>query len=410
MRPHRIAFISHSYVESACRGKLVHLTQATDLKLITPSSYPTPYGSYPLDFDFNPGVPIQSYPIHFLSLTRTSTRWFLRSTDLGFSQFQPDIIHVENEPHSWIMYQALLCRRLFAPRAKVIVFSWENLTLQEQGVKARVLEQLARLNRQFVDFYICGNADGKQILVTKEISPEVIQVLPQYGIDHDVFYPYTPDRRESIRHEFGVSPAEFAIGFVGRFVQEKGVLDLVEASGKLRASSRRPIVLVLTGKGELEEAVRLRCAQLGIKAIILPARKYYDIAPIMNMFDVMVLPSQSRSFWKEQFGRVVVEAMACGTPVIGSDSGEIPNVIGHAGLVFHECDRENLFQCLRRSCENEGLRTALRQKGLDRVFAHFTNKRIAEQTLQIYDRVGALDGANHPTRSERVVQPTSCVP
>jgi len=48
----------------------------------------------------------------------------------------------------------------------------------------------------------------------------------------------------------------------------------------------------------------------------------------MNSLDVLVLPSRSRSFWKEQFGRVLIEAMACGVPVIGSSSGEIPNVIG----------------------------------------------------------------------------------
>src|SRR5215469_9496019 len=165
----KVAFISHSYVESACRRKLAHLSQAIDLQLITPSSYPTPYGWYKLDSEFNPGLDILSFPIQFFHIERTSTRWFLRSSDLGFSRFKPDIIHIENELHSWIVCQALFCRKWSAPQAKVVVFSWENLPLQEQGLKARGLEYLARLNRQFVDFFLCGNVAGKEILIAKGV-------------------------------------------------------------------------------------------------------------------------------------------------------------------------------------------------------------------------------------------------
>ena len=170
-------------------------------------------------------------------------------------------------------------------------------------------------------------------------------------------------------------------------MEEKGLLDLVEAVGKLRAASQRVPVLILTGKGPLEGAVRGRCGQLGIRLTVMPARKNHKIAETMNLLDVLVLPSQSRQFWKEQFGRVLIEAMACGTPVIGSDSGEIPNVIGDAGLVFHECDREQLFQCLRLCCENEEYRLTLSQRGLQRVLNNFTNQKIASQTLEIYERV-----------------------
>ena len=58
-----------------------------------------------------------------------------------------------------------------------------------------------------------------------------------------------------------------------------------------------------------------------------------DLPAFMNALDVFVLPSETRSNWREQFGRVIVEAMSCGVPVIGSDSGEIPTVLGDAGLI-----------------------------------------------------------------------------
>lgn len=396
-RASKVAFISHSCIESSSRRKLAYLALQTELRLITPSWYPTPFGRYEIDFDFNSEVPVQSYPISFLNVKRTSTRWLLRSSDLGFSRFQPDIIHVENEHHSWIVCQVLIYRRRFAPKAKVVLFSWGNLSAEKQGTKARLLDRLARFNCQFVDFFICGNAAGKQILMGRGVSENRVEVLPQFGVDADIFYPCLPDRRESMRSGLGISPDEFSVGFVGRFVEEKGLLDLVEAVGKLRAASQRAPVLVLTGKGPLEGVVRGRCAQLGIRLTVMPACKNHKIAQTMSLLDVLVLPSQSRPFWKEQFGRVLIEAMACGTPVIGSDSGEIPNVIGDAGLVFHESDRERLAECLVLCCDNEGFRLGLRERGLERVRKNYTNEKIVKQTLQIYERVMAL---NHTTYAE----------
>jgi Glycosyl transferase 4-like domain len=187
MRNHKVALISHAFVESAYREKLVYLAAATDFRLITPTEYPTSYGWMAVDFEFHPGVPILAYPIQFLHVKRTPTRWLLRSRDLEFSTFQPDIIHVEMEPHGWITCQALLYRKLFAPRAKMVVFIWENLTLEEQGLKARALEYLGRFNRRYIDFFICGNSAGKQILMDRGIPEDRLAVIPQCGIDPDVF-------------------------------------------------------------------------------------------------------------------------------------------------------------------------------------------------------------------------------
>jgi len=224
----KVALISHSYIESASRQKLAFLGKATDLQLITPSWYPTPYGRYDVDFEFNHNVPIKSYPIVFPHFMRTSTRWLLSSRDLGLSRFSPDIIHVENEQHSWIVCQALLYRKVFAPKAKVILFLWNNL--EEYGIKARLLEHLAQLNRRFIDFFICGNLAGKKILEAKGIPEANVEVLPQYGVDPEIFRPYSDERIELMRAMLGIQRQEFTIGFVGRFVEEKGLLDLVEAA------------------------------------------------------------------------------------------------------------------------------------------------------------------------------------
>jgi len=383
----KVAFIGHSYVESSARQKLAYLALHTTLRLITPSSYPTPFGKFEADFEFNREVALDLFPIHFLSFGPTSTRFVLASRDFGFRKYQPDIIHVENEQHSWILYQTLLYRKLFAPNAKMIVFSWNNIAAEEQGMKGRALELLAALNRRSVDFFICGNEDGKEILLAKGIPVERVEVIPQFGADTQMFYQYPPDRRAAARQKLEIAPEEFAIGFVGRFVEEKGVLDLVEAAARLNTLTKRSPLLVFLGQGPLESQVRERCAQLGLRLLILASRKNHEVAEAMNSLDALVLPSQSRAFWKEQFGRVLIEAMACGIPVIGSDSGEIPNVIGDAGLVFHEGDRDALSRCLLVYCEDEDKRRELGERGRERVMRNFINERLAERTLEIYERI-----------------------
>ena len=104
----------------------------------------------------------------------------------------------------------------------------------------------------------------------------------------------------------------------------------------------------------------------------------------LNRCDALVLPSLTRPNWKEQFGRVLIEAMACQTSVIGSNSGEIPNVIGDAGLVFPEGDVAALTDCLGRLRADPGARERLANKGRERVLVFYTQARIAAQTAEVY--------------------------
>jgi glycosyltransferase involved in cell wall biosynthesis len=104
----------------------------------------------------------------------------------------------------------------------------------------------------------------------------------------------------------------------------------------------------------------------------------------MNALDLFVLPSETRPNWREQFGRVLVEAMACGVPVVGSDSGEIPTVVGDAGLSFPEGDAARLAECLRSLLADAALREELAQRGRERVLELFTVEQVAAQHYEIY--------------------------
>ena len=104
----------------------------------------------------------------------------------------------------------------------------------------------------------------------------------------------------------------------------------------------------------------------------------------MNILNVLVLPSQTTPRWKEQFGRVLIEAGACGIPVVGSNSGAIPEVIGDAGLVFPEGDSESLANCLLQLIENPTLCKQFGEIGRKRALEKFSWQEVANQMREIY--------------------------
>ncbi len=107
----------------------------------------------------------------------------------------------------------------------------------------------------------------------------------------------------------------------------------------------------------------------------------------LGQLDVLVVPSRTLPNWKEQFGRILIEAMSCEVAVIGSNSGEIPNVIGSAGLVFPEDNVNALRKHLFTLQQDPELLTKLRQAGRQRVLDHYTQEQIAAKTVAVYRKM-----------------------
>jgi glycosyltransferase involved in cell wall biosynthesis len=180
------------------------------------------------------------------------------------------------------------------------------------------------------------------------------------------------------RHATKLGPTTLA--FVGRVVEEKGLVTLAAALGKIR---RLPWKLVIVGSGPHEPSVKAAMEEHGVADRIdwrgfVP---HAEVAKFYESVDCLLLPSESRSNWAEQFGRVLVESMACGTPVIGSDSGEIPNIVRSTGggLIFHEGDAEDLAVQLQRMVEDRTLRANLAKAGHHFVHKHYSLDRLADQ-------------------------------
>jgi glycosyltransferase involved in cell wall biosynthesis len=161
----------------------------------------------------------------------------------------------------------------------------------------------------------------------------------------------------------------FTVGYVGRLVESKGLMDLLAAVRMLSA----PVELLLVGDGELRAQLEGQPIP-GSSVRVLDGLRHDQMAAGYAQLDVLVLPSRTTPTWKEQFGRVIVEALWCGVPVVGSDSGEIPWLIEltGGGLIFAEGDREALarqLDGLRRQPELSARLAGAGRMAVERLFS-----------------------------------------
>jgi len=112
-----------------------------------------------------------------------------------------------------------------------------------------------------------------------------------------------------------------------------------------------------------------------------------DVVHYLNAMDVMVAPSLTMPNWREQFGRMIVEAFACGIPIIGSDSGEIPFVIDKTGVVVPENNAAALGQAIAALINDHKARKCFSEAGLERAHQEYTWAKIAKKTLDFFDEL-----------------------
>jgi L-malate glycosyltransferase len=302
-------------------------------------------------------------------------------------EFRPHIIQVEQGSKSIAYAELIALNRLLDLNAKNVFFTWWNLPYNLKFP----ISVLEAYNLSQTHGVIVGNQDGADVLRQRGYRGEM-QVMPQLGVDELLF---RPQPQPELAAQLGIQSKEFVVGFVGRFVSEKGLLTLCDALAGLE--TQRPWKWLLLGRGELKQAVLEKAIAAGIsdRLIWVESVPHDEVPRYINLMHTLVLPSEtSLQFstltakgWKEQFGHVLIEAMACQVSVIGSDSGEIPHVIGEAGLVFPEGKVQALQQALLQLMHQPDAAIALSKKAYVRAIAHYTNQALAQQQLDFYHQI-----------------------
>ncbi len=270
-----------------------------------------------------PGLESSLRPTRVLCKGRPQRHVYLTRPRSICAATRPDVAFVEAEPYALAATQwARACTHGGVPFG---VQCYENI---DRPLPAAVRWMRSRVLREAA--FVAARSDSAARLARAWGAAGEVGLAP----------PAVPSW-ESIpeRSERG----HFTVGYAGRLIESKGLTDLLAAVRQLHA----PVELLLVGDGE--QRARLEGQPIpGSSVRVLQGLGHDQMAGAYAQIDVLVLPSRTTPTWKEQFGRVIIEALWCGVPVVGSDSGEIPWLIGltGGGLVFPEGDSEALARRL----------------------------------------------------------------
>jgi glycosyltransferase involved in cell wall biosynthesis len=365
----RVLMLSKACIVGIYQRKLEYIAQqGVELLVLVPPSWIDERGEQVLERVYTEGYRLQETPI---TLNGNFHLHFYPHLSDYISEFRPDIVHIDEEPYNLASWHALFLANII--RAKSLFFSWQNIKRDYPPP----FSWGERWMLHHVDYALVGTDSAGDVWRQKGYTGRMA-TIPQFGTDEQLFQPQ-PLRTDR----------PFTIGYIGRLVEEKGVDVLLHAAAPLAGDWRIRIV----GSGPLREELESLTHQLGIadRVTFIDWVASTDMPNQYAEIDVLVIPSRTRSNWKEQFGRVIVEAMATARPVIGSDSGAIPGVIGSGGLVFPEDNVAALTAHLQTLQSKADLRLILGDIGRKRVLENFTHERIATATVNVYREICATN-------------------
>ncbi|MCK6579912.1 MAG: glycosyltransferase family 4 protein [Anaerolineae bacterium] len=359
----RVLMISKALVAGIYQRKLEGIAaQDVDLLALTPPEWRDERGVQPLERAYTNGYRLETLPIwlngsYHLHVYPTLAR--------QMRAFRPHIVHIDEEPYNLASWAALAAAKRVG--AQTLFFTWQNIC-RAYPIPFRWGERwMLREVRQA----IAGTESAAQVLRDKGYTGDVA-VIAQFGIDPDLFRPAEarPDR-------------PFTVGCAARLVPEKGVDLLLRAVARMDGVTAVRII----GGGPQRQELEALAGSLSLGARVT----FVEQVPSMAMpgqyhqFDVLAAPSRTTPTWKEQFGpRAGVEAMASGVPVVGSDSGAIPGVVGEGGLIVPEGDVEALTVALCRLRDDAALRAEIGRRGRARALTHYTHEQVARATVAVY--------------------------
>ena len=370
----RVLVISHTAQSKAAgQARSLPLRDHADIqcRVLVPDRWKA-YGSWQTPERADPSLDVQVGKV--IWPWTGPGQWYLHwYRDLAkiLRDFRPDVIHLWEEPWGLVSAQAAWLRNRYLPQTRLISETEQNI---DKNLPVP-FEPFRSFTLRNADLLVGRSQEA--IAVARAKGYEGAAAVVSYGIDPEIFRPR--DRGEA-RRALGVDG--FILGYVGRLVPEKGLEELVHALALVPDEIR----LVFVGSGPLRGALEGLARTLGVapRVHFLAPRAPEELALLMSGFDALALVSRTTARWKEQFGRVIIEAQACGVPVIGSTSGAIPEVVGQGGVIVRERDPQDLAHAIRRLAQDGDWRMSLAAAGRSQVQAKYTWRHVSDGLHDLY--------------------------
>jgi glycosyltransferase involved in cell wall biosynthesis len=373
----RVLSIAHSYVVALNRGLPNELAKTGgkewEVTAVAPSVFHGDLRLIPLEPSPAEGCTLEAVPVRMSRYIHVMS-YGARLRDLLTRPW--DLVHCWEEPYILAGAQVAWWTQAGVP---LVYASFQNIS------KAYVppfnwLEAYS-INRAS-GWIASGRTIEQTLLQRAHYKDRKRRVIPM-GVDVQAFRPDAAAGL-AIRQSLGwEGPSPPVIGYLGRFVPEKGVKLLTAALDRLQSDW----LALFVGGGPLENGLRKWAAAYPGRVRILTGVTHDRVPAYLNAMDVLCAPSQTTSRWREQFGRMLIEAFACGRAVVASDSGEIPFVVGDAGVTVGESDVEAWTKSLEELLNSPERRRDLGGRGLERAHRHYSWPVVASQYLEFFEEI-----------------------
>jgi glycosyltransferase involved in cell wall biosynthesis len=375
----RVFAISHSCVADVNQEVFIALrgVEHTAVALLMPANWRSEYTGEPMEPKLLPAVDFPVFQESVAKPGHISLHFYRRLPVGAIRRFAPDIILSTQEPWSLSGLQALYLSRLLD-----VPFVFQT----NQNIQKRYpppFSWIESASYRCAALALAYSEEARQVMLAKGRIGQS-EVVP-YATDISRFYPRDAAAR---RERLGLTGC-IVVGYMGRLVLEKGLDTLVAAVKRLTAKA--PVKALLVGAGPEEDRLRQQIAAAGLedRFVFTGVVPHSEAAEYMACMDLFVLPSRTTPHWKEQFGRVLIEALASGAPVVGSDSGQIPHLIRETGggLVFPEGDEAALAAALEALIADPAERTRLAAVGARTVGERFSCEAVAQRLYTLLSGV-----------------------
>lgn len=259
----------------------------------------------------------------------------------------------------------------------------ENIPFAHENLRFR--RRVKKLVFECADAFITCANPSKAALELEGAPADKIHVIP-VGVDTDLYRP--GEKPTDLMQELGFTDRDYVVTFVGRMVWEKGVIDFLNAVASL-VSSAPNLKCVMVGSGPMLASLPHLLAQRRItdRVRIVGSVPYAKMPDFYRLSDLVVVPSIATPRWQEQFGAVLLEAMACGKPLVASCCGAIPEVVGDGGVIVHQANYVELAQAIFRFYSNPDLGANVGRIGRQKAVSKFSNRVVAAQIDEVYRNV-----------------------